>query len=506
MKSRQPTALIITLLVLQGFASLSLSADSHAQATPDVYVGVDLSYGDVAEAKAMIDQVSPYTNLFIIGSKGITNNETKLNTVCQYVYEKGLSFIVYTDMPPQIERAWIEHAKTLWDARFLGLYVYDETGGKQLDLFENQDMQRYPVKEADNYTDARNRFIATLNASLNWVVWNFTDKDVQLFSSDYALYWFDYKAGYDTVFAQFGWNYSRQLNIALCRGAATTQNKDWGAIITWTYTESPYIESGPELYNDLVLAYDNGAKYIVVFDGNEGWTGGILEQPHLEALQQFWNYVQNNPRKSNPVSDRTAYVLPDAYGFGFRGPQDRIWGLWQADALALNVSISVKSLLNDYEEKLDIIYDDGLQLRNTYGYSQLIYWESYTLPPPKISILSPEDQTYNESSVPLTFSLDKQVTWVSYSLDGKQNISLSGNSTVVSMTNGSHNITLFANDTFGNISASETITFTVAAPEPEPEPFTVWPLAIAVAVVTVTAVIAGLLFYRGKRRREATRR
>ena len=48
-----------------------------------------------------------------------------------------------------------------------------------------------------------------------------------LFASDYAFYWYDYQVGYDTIFAEFGSNYSQQLNVALCRGAATVQNKTW---------------------------------------------------------------------------------------------------------------------------------------------------------------------------------------------------------------------------------------------------------------------------------------
>jgi hypothetical protein len=256
------------------------------------------------------------------------------------------------------------------------------------------------------------------------------------------LYWFDYQAGYDTIFAELGWNYSRQLNIALCRGAATAQNKDWGAIITWTYTAPPYIESGEELYNDLILAYDNGAKYIVIFDENEGWTGGILQPEHLDALQRFWDYVQSNARQSNPVNERTAYVLPDAYGYGFRGPEDHIWGLWEADALTHNITISVASLLNDYGEKLDILYDDGLQPGSNYGYNNFVYWGSYSPPPPKISILSPENKTYAESNVTLTFTVNKQVTWIGYSLDNQAQVTITGNITLTNLPIGLHNITV----------------------------------------------------------------
>jgi hypothetical protein len=195
-----------------------------------------------------------------------------------------------------------------------------------------------------------------------------------LFTSDYALYWFDYKAGYDVLLAQFGWNYSRQLNVALCRGAATMQNKDWGVIITWTYTEPPYIESGEELYKDLILAYENGAKYIVVSDWNENYTQGILKEEHLNALKQFWRYVQDNPRESDPIGDRVACVLPKDYAYGFRGPNDKIWGLWEADALSYELSENLNSLMKEYGNKLDIIYDDGLEPNNSYGYSKLVFW------------------------------------------------------------------------------------------------------------------------------------
>ncbi len=222
----------------------------------------------------------------------------------------------------------------------------------------------------------------------------------------------------------------------------------------------------------LVSAYDNGAKYIVVFDGNEGWSGGILGQEHLDALRQFWTHVHNNPRKSNPVSERTAYVLPNAYGYGFRGPTDHIWGLWEADALAYNMSVNVKSLLNDCGEKLDIIYDDGLQPGNNYGYNQLIYWDSYTPPPPKISILSPENRTYTLNNVSLTFSVDKPVTWMGYSLDGQAQKTLTENTTLYNLPDGPHNVTVYAKDEFENMGVSETIDFFVEQPSPEPFPMT----------------------------------
>jgi hypothetical protein len=197
-----------------------------------------------------------------------------------------------------------------------------------------------------------------------------------LFTSDYALYWYDYKGGYDTVLAEYAWNNSRQLNTALCRGAASAQNKEWGAMVTWTYTTQPYIESGDELYKDMVYAYNNGAKYIVVFDSNKEYTQGILTEEHLNALKQFWNYIQQNPRENNRAEKRSAVVLPQYYGYSFRRPGEKVWGLWDAGNSSYALCAGINTLLEQYGTKLDIIYEDWSQSGSASKYSNLFYWNN----------------------------------------------------------------------------------------------------------------------------------
>jgi len=366
--------LIVSVLIILVFLqAIVLSEDRLKGDNPEVFVGVDVAYANLDAIQKRVDEVSSYTNLFLIGSTGVTRNTTKLDMICQYVYDKGLFFIVYTESPLQSQ--WFEDAKIKWGERFLGFYFWDECAGKQLDLSDHR-----AVLEADNYTDASNKFVRGVNRSLFFM--NYAGSmTLPLFTSDYALYWFVYKAGYDVVLAQFGWNYSRQLNVALCRGAATVQNKEWGVMITWTYNHPPYIESGPELYQDLVLAYENGAKYIVVFDSNENYTQGILEEEHLEALKEFWKYANNNPRTNQDCSDRVAYVLPKDYGYGFRGPADKIWGLWEADEFSLELSIDLGSKLEQYGNKLDIIYDGKNVLNDTSVYTQFMFCNGTTYCP-----------------------------------------------------------------------------------------------------------------------------
>jgi hypothetical protein len=115
--------------------------------------------------------------------------------------------------------------------------------------------------------------------------------------------------------------------------------------------------------------------------------------------------------------------------------------------------------------------------------------------PPNISILSPEPKAYNTSDVPLDFTVNETVAQISYSLDGQENITAAGNMTLTQLSNGAHNVTVYATDEAGNMGASETVTFTVAVPEP-------FPTTLVIASVIIVAVISvGLLVYFKKRKR-----
>ncbi|MEJ2280899.1 MAG: hypothetical protein P8X97_03155 [Candidatus Bathyarchaeota archaeon] len=372
--------LSLFLIIIIIFSINSYFFTNKESDKPELYVGVSVAHYNLEEIIEIVDKIQSYTNLFVVGSTGITYDVSKLDPVCTYLYEKGFFFLIY--MHPtdninslEVQRQWVEKAKKLWGQQFIGLYAFDEPGGRQVD-----NDQYVVIEEAgDNYTDTAEKYVTELSN----ILYHITNEpieagDLPLFTSDYALYWFDYQAGYDTVFAEFGWNYSRQLNVAFCRGAATVQNKNWGAIITWTYNHPPYIESGPELYDDLVLAYENGAKYILVFDSNEDYTQGILKEEHLDALKKFSEYSKENPQ-SNFIEKRVAYVLPKGYAYGFRGPKDKIWGFWEADSLSYEVSMELGGLLEQYGKRLDVIYYDNLNLDETYN--TYIFWNGTIINP-----------------------------------------------------------------------------------------------------------------------------
>ena len=127
------------------------------------------------------------------------------------------------------------------------------------------------------------------------------------------------------------------------------------------------------------MAYENGAKYIVVFDSNKEYTQGILKDEHLEAIKQFWEYAEANPRQEMAVSERTAFVLPKDYAYGFRGPTDKIWGLWEADDARMfsdQLCTELDRAITLYDERLDIIYDENLELDSKY--MKYIFWNNTT--------------------------------------------------------------------------------------------------------------------------------
>ena len=120
--------------------------------------------------------------------------------------------------------------------------------------------------------------------------------------------------------------------------------------------------------------------------------------------------------------------------------------------------------------------------------------------PPLITLLSPENKTYDTSDMVLNFRLNKEVTTSTYSLDSLQNVTITGNTSLPKLTNGPHNMVIYAwktwTDSQETVGASETVYFTIS--EAEPFPTT---LVISSIIAVVAAVGLGLLVYLKKRRK-----
>jgi len=395
---RRLVALILVVIILASvlvttelFGALSRQKMSFQQS--GFHVGVSFGGNTTAQAKLLIDKVKTYTNLFVVQSGPVSVNETSLNEIVNYAVDSGLDVIVFfgffnPNYPWQIP--WLDYAKQTWGTHFLGVYLFDEPGGQVIDQNQtaafNQLRTSYPSAYYQhqiginltlngtlpiNNTDAASHFLSILKAELG--LNQLENRSIQSFTSDYALYWFDYRAGYDTVFAELGSNQSTTQAIALARGAATLQNKTWGTIITWTYSQPPYLVNGTEMYKQLTESYVAGAKYLVIFDYPQipGNPYGILSDEHFEALQKFWN---NIPTLQVNSKAEAAFVMPHDYGWGMRTLQDKIWGIWAPDFTSVQIWNTKEILLAQYGTRIDIVYDDAEFPVEGKMYQHVYFW------------------------------------------------------------------------------------------------------------------------------------
>jgi hypothetical protein len=109
----------------------------------------------------------------------------------------------------------------------------------------------------------------------------------------------------------------------------------------------------------------------------------------------------------------------------------------------------------------------------------------YGTVPPVVQVVSPENMTYAADNVSLAFTVNKPAVWMGYSLDGQETVTVTGNTTVAGLSNGLHNVTVYAKDTFENMGTSETIYFSVEVPFP-----TTLVIAPVAGVVVIGAVLA----------------
>ncbi|MDR2719460.1 MAG: hypothetical protein LBC03_01470, partial [Nitrososphaerota archaeon] len=98
-------------------------------------------------------------------------------------------------------------------------------------------LKQHPIQTNDKttefFTNMNKTRFETINKS------QLQEESILVFTSDYGLYWWDYKSGYDIMLAEMGWNHTITQDIGLIRGAANLQNKSWGTILTWKYDQPP---------------------------------------------------------------------------------------------------------------------------------------------------------------------------------------------------------------------------------------------------------------------------
>jgi len=420
------TAFLVIVVIAAVIIPLNI-ADLNK--SPEFFIGISFCGNTVDEAKLLIDRAHSYTNLFVLQSWPISRNETAVREIANYAVANDMYIILNLGTYNSTTWPWqfqlFQDAKTLWGKYYLGAYYDDEPGGMQLDYdwnaFFSDPYVIANVTQVLAHPDlilVDGPFAVNNKTHVSTITWYYaqiyqkllnhtsngtsppdynleTDlfmyyykqysafnmlnaAGVKTFTSDYTFYWQDYKAGYDVILAQLGWNSSYIKDINFVRGAANMQGKEWGAILTWKYTQQPYLGSGAELYDQMLTAYQAGAKYVIIFnypeiDGNPYWT---MTDEHFDAVRQFSHDIMSTGNIRVRPDYRTAeaaLVLPQNYAWGMREPTDRIWGYWPPDNKSNQIWNLTTHLLLQYRLNLDIIYEDP-DYPVTGKYQNIYYW------------------------------------------------------------------------------------------------------------------------------------
>ena len=128
-----------------------------------------------------------------------------------------------------------------------------------------------------------------------------------------------------------------------------------------------------------------------------------------------------------------------------------------------------------------------------YSLEKTVSLKFFVLANPVIEFSFLQNANSTTSSIPLNFTVDHQVSEIAYCLDGQESVPINGNTTLTDLSNGQHNVTVYATDAFGYSGTSDTVFFNVDVPD-SPE-FPISPLVATLVITAVAVTAAGLVVY-----------
>ena len=222
--------------------------------------------------------------------------------------------------------------------------------------------------------------------------------------------------------------------------------------------------------------------------------GGVAPYTSTAAVERYTPFLLGTiPVVSVSSPENTTYTVTEV-PLNFTVNEQVSWMGYSLDGQD-NMTVTGNTTLTDLPEGTHslVVYADDMV--GDVGASEAIVF-TVDVTSASITVLSPEAKAYDASDVPLVFVVDEPVSQIAYSLDGQDNVTVTGNTTLTGLSGGEHSVTVYAWDEAGNVGASETVTFTIT----KPEPFPTDQLFVAYAVAFVAVVVAvGVLVYLRKR-------
>jgi len=242
------------------------------------------------------------------------------------------------------------------------------------------------------------------------------------------------------------WFNTTDNKIAYRKYVASTSSWDtndtypFGDSFTFPY----YITTSYQVRNKKILAY---------------WQEGTLTPYYL-----LFDYLTDTTAPTVSVQSPTNQTYAaTTVALNFTVDEATSWRGYSLDGLA-NVT-SGNTTLTSLLDGMHYVVVYANDTWGNMGASGTVYFTVDTAPP-TVSILSPENKTHPVNILPLTFTVDETTTWIGYSLDSQANVTITGNTTLPVLSEGLHSVVVYANDTAGNMGASDTIIFWVDTTPP----------------------------------------
>ncbi len=323
------------------------------------------------------------------------------------------------------------------------------------------------------------------------------------------------------LFGQFG-----NVGVSLDGGVVYSVTNFLGKSVV--ETDTLYVWSTTVLASRWLPSLSEGAHNVTVYYGWQYLGTHQRYEVFAYATADFMVVNADATNVSTAVSDMARYTQPEmaissplnktynssslplnstlSYGYLIATNASVCYSLDGKDNITASggkLSIeNAETILTPYNLEIDNL-SDGSHNLTVYAEITYLYYGAisdfssvqFTIDtsPPTIS-LSIMNKTYNMQTIPLSFNVDENTSWVAYNLDNQENTTMQGNMTLTGLSEGPHNIVVYANDTLGNMGKSDTIFFTVNTSAAEG----VTPATVLSGIVVI-AVAVGLLVYFRKR-------
>jgi len=214
--------------------------------------------------------------------------------------------------------------------------------------------------------------------------------------------------------------------------------------------------------------YPSGGNYWSDYNGTDDNGDGIGDTPYVISKNGQDNFPLMVPNNAEPSTSYRLTVDSVPSGVTFTADKTVHTTVWSE---TYNTNTPVSLTMPDYYSYNDKTYvwsrwSDGdtnrkrtVIMNEDTALTALFAPEDAAL---KISVLFPQNTTYNTPDIPLEYTVNRYFYSTTYSLDGQANETVVGNTTLTGLSTGAHSIVIYIEDSPRKISASETIYFTVA--------------------------------------------